>query len=347
MANKLGVEIKPSKVRLLGYNRSSIQTSGCVTLPVSLPYSDTSYNLRLEVVPNNLAPILGLEACELLKIVQRVNEITPADILAEYPDVFEGIGCLDGEHDISIDASIKPVIHPPRRVPLSMMDRVKNELERMESVGIIRKVNQPTMWVNSMVCVKKRDGSVRICLDPKDLNRTVRREHHKIPTLEDIALRFNGMKHFTILDMKHGYWHICLSPESFLLITFNTPFGRYCYKRLLFRLHSSAEVFEKRVEQIFGDLAVSIYFDDLIVADPTQAEHDNNLHKVLQRAREYNVCFNKEKFQVNRQEVNYLEHVVFVDGLKPDPNKMSAIADMPEPTDRNGVQWLLGTVNFL
>ena len=122
----------------------------------------------------------------------------------------------------------------------------------MEESGIIQKVDQPTEWVNSMVVVEKKNGSVRICLDPRELNKAIMREHHHIPTLEDIAFKFAGMKIFTILDMKHGYWHVPLDQESCLLTTFNTPFGRFCFRRLPFGINSAAEVFEKRVEEIFG-----------------------------------------------------------------------------------------------
>ena len=91
---------------------------------------------------------------------------------------------------------------------------MKAELDRMEATGVIKNVDIATQWVNSMVCVKKKNGSVRICLDPRDLNNAVLQEHHKIATLEDIVFRFSGAKHFTILDTKHGYWHICLSEKS-------------------------------------------------------------------------------------------------------------------------------------
>ena len=131
-------------------------------------------------------------------------------------------------------------------VSLSRVEKVKAELDKMEANGIIEKVDQPTPWVNSMVVVEKRDSSIRICFDPKELNKAVMREHHHTPTLEDISFKFSGMSVFTIADMKSGYCHVPLDRPSQLLTTFNNPFGRYCYKRLPFGINSSAEVFEKR-----------------------------------------------------------------------------------------------------
>ena len=282
-----------------------------------------------------------------LGIVERVDTVTTENIVDEYPECFEGLGCLEREHEIRIDPKVKPVINRARRIPLAMTDIVKAELDKMEQMGVIAKVDEPTEWVNSMVVAEKKDGSVRICLDPKELNKAILREHHHIPTLEDIAHKFAGMKTFTIMDMKHAYWHVPLNRRSHLLTTFNTPFGRRCFLRLPFGIVSSAEVFEKRVEEIFGDLNVAIYFDDLIVFGKDQEDHDRNLRKLLSRAKEHNVKFNREKIQLNRSEVRYLGHIVSAEGLKPDPDKVQAIDQMPNPKDKLGIQRLLGTLNYL
>ena len=115
-----------------------------------------------------------------------------------------------------------------------------------------------------------------------------------------------------------------------------------------FGLHSSADLFEKKVEQIFGDLiGVSVYFDNIIVAGKTQQELDENLRKLLAKARDCNVKFNRKKIQLNQTEVRYLGHIVSKDGLRPDPEKIEAINSMPDPADREGVQRLIGTLNFL
>lgn len=90
------------------------------------------------------------------------------------------------------------------------------------------------------MCVEKKDGAVRICLDPKDLNKVVKREYYRIPTMKDIPVKFFGP--YSILDMTHGYWHIDSADDSGLLTTFNIPFGRCCSKRSPLEVHSAAEV---------------------------------------------------------------------------------------------------------
>lgn len=107
------------------------------------------------------------------------------------------------------------------------MDSLKETLDDMVQQGIITPVTKPTPWISSIVVVPKKNGTLRICLDPKDLNKAILREHYPLPTIEDIATRLHGAKLFTILDVSKGFWHIKLDESSSYLTTFHTPFGRY------------------------------------------------------------------------------------------------------------------------
>ena len=92
-------------------------------------------------------------------------------VLTQFKDVFEGLGLFPGECTIHVDSDAIPAVHPPRRVPQALGDRVKTELDRMEELQVITKVDTPTHWVNSMVVVEKPSGALRICLDPRDLKK--------------------------------------------------------------------------------------------------------------------------------------------------------------------------------
>lgn len=346
VAAQLQVDILPSTAGLTSYSRHRIKNIGKAQL--HLRSNDTDQGpVWFELVEGEYPAILGQASSVELGVVRRVDSIKTESILEEFSDCFEGIGCLKRNHKIRVNPEVRPTVNRARRIPLSLEGKVKEELDKMEASGIITRVDQPTEWVNSMVVVEKKNHEVRICLDPRELNKAILREHHHIPTLDDIAHRFAGKKVFTILDMKHGYWHVPLDEESRLLTTFSTPFGRYSFNRLPFGVNSAAEVFEKRVEEVFGDLNVAIYFDDLIVAGKDQDEHDANLRKLLTRARENNVRFNRDKVQLNQNEVTYLGHIVSAEGLKPDPEKVKAITEMPDPADKLGVQRLLGSLNYL
>ena len=116
------------------------------------------------------------------------------------------------------------------------MPKLQKTLEQMTEMGVISKVNKATDWVNSLVIVEKKDGSLRLRLDPKDLNKSIKREHYKPPTAETISSKLNGKRIFTVIDMSNCYWRKKLDEESSLLCTFNTPFGRYKFNRLPFRI---------------------------------------------------------------------------------------------------------------
>ena len=124
-----------------------------------------------------------------------------------------------GEYSIQLKPEVQPVVHAARKMPVALREKVKAELDRMEKLNIITKVDEPTNWVNSLVVVPKPNGTVRICLDPRDLNKAINREHYKMPTLEEITSQLSGAQYFTVLDATSGYWAIPLSNESSILTT--------------------------------------------------------------------------------------------------------------------------------
>ena len=108
-------------------------------------------------------------------------------ILHEYADVFKGVGTLPGgPYHIKLKDSYKPVQHPPRSVPLGMQSVYKAELDRLVKEGIITEVHEYTEWINSIAPVMKEDGSLRLCLDPKDLNKAIERNQWYARTLDNI-----------------------------------------------------------------------------------------------------------------------------------------------------------------
>ena len=132
--------------------------------------------------------------------------------------------------------------------------------------GIIRKVTDPTAWVSSLTYPRKSNGELRICLDPKDLNKNIMRTFHKTPTVEEVTHKFHGSKVFSKLDVKNGYWGIKLYAESQLLTTFNTPFSRYCFMRMPFGLIMSQDVFQQRMDMILEQCSGTIGIaDDVVV----------------------------------------------------------------------------------
>ena len=182
-----------------------------------------------------------------------------------------------------------------------------------------------------MVVITKKDSKLRICLDPKDLNRAIRRENYQLPTIEE-----HGAKVFTVHDVRHGFWHVRLDDRSSYLTTFHTHFGRYRYKRMPFGISWAPEVFQKKIhEMIEGLHGIEVVADDFVVVgygntvDEANVDHDKRLHSCLQRCEERGVKLNVDKFKLRQEEVRFIGHVATSGELGIDPTKVKAIVDMP------------------
>ncbi|XP_015771899.1 PREDICTED: uncharacterized protein LOC107350190 [Acropora digitifera] len=169
-----------------------------------------------------------------------------------------------------------------------------------------------------------RGEKIRICLDPGDLNKAVKREHYPIPTVEEIAAKIPDAKVFTVLDAKSGYLQMKLDYESSLLTTMNTPIGRYRWLKLPFGIKSAPEMYQRAMDEML-----------------------EVLEKVLDRARSYNLKLNFEKVKVRKQQVQYVGHIISAEGLKPDPEKVRAMKDMPPPETKEDVRRFLGSIQYL
>ena len=272
------------------------------------------------------------------------------DVLEREPEcfTFDGVGTLPGSHHMTLKADAESRIHPPNRIPEALRDPFKKELNRMVKGDIVRKVDEPTDWVSNVVCVTKSNGQLRICLDPKDLNRALKREHHYTPTLDDILPRLSKAKVFSILDARCGYWNVKLDKESQLLTTFNTPFGRYCFKRLPFGVISAQDVFQKKMDTVIEGLesAASIS-DDVLVWGDDESDHDNNLYDTLQQSKKNGVLYNIAKCHIKQPQIKFYGNIISKDGMAPDPQKVNAIANMPVPTSKQELRSVLGMVNYL
>lgn len=298
-------------------------------------------------------PILGLNACVALNLVRRVSTVVQnfqnkEDILCHYGCVFEGLGRFPSTHHIEVKEGAVPQVQQSRRIPYSLQDKLKKKLDELESLGVIKKVDKPTAWVNPLVIVEKPDGSLRVCIDPTPLNKVIMREHYMMPHPDDMLVNLAGYKYFTVLDLKDGFFQIELDKESRDLCTVSTPYGRYQFCRFPNGICSGPEICQKNNYKVFGALkGVSVVHDDIIVGGATEKEHDDNLENVLNTALKYGIKFNSKKLQFKKTEVKYLGHIVSASGVRPNPDYVSAILNMEEPNDKKGVMRLLGMLKYL
>ena len=344
-------KIKPATIKLSAYNGTSIPVSGkCIG---KLKLKDRTVNVLFIVVDSDSVPILGLNTSVKLNLIKQTYQISKnvqfaVPIQEEFSDCFGEIGCLPRVHHIEIRDDVKPVITPVRKVPFALKPKLKKELKRMVDLEIIEQVEKPTDWVNALAMVSKPNGDLRICLDPRHLNKAIKRQHHRLPTAEEIISEMAGACYFSKCDASSGYWQVKVDDESADLLTFGTPFGRYRFKRLPFGIHSASEVFQAEVASIIANLTGCINSqDDIIVWGTTREEHDARLRSVLTRIRTSGLKLNRRKCIFAATSLTFLGHTLSPEGVQPDPSKVEAIIQMPLPESKSDLQRFMGMVNYL
>ena len=294
--------------------------------------------------------LLGLPAIEGLSLLCRDDTVSEKqDILSQFPSLYSGLGTMGPEYEIKLQTdAVLYSIFTPRSIPLPLRDKVREELNKIESDGIITKVEEPTPWCAGMVVMPKKSGEIRVCVDLKCLNESVLREVFPLPRVDDILAQLAGAKCFSKLDANSGFWQILLTEKSRLLTTFLTPFGRYCFTKLPFGISSGPELFQKRMSQILSGLdGVVCLIDDILVMGNNAKEHDERLLAVLQRIQDARVTLNREKCVFHQSSVKFLGHIVDQEGIHADPEKTEAIRQMKAPDNVTELRMFMGMINQL
>ena len=294
--------------------------------------------------------LLGRSVSCRLGLVTRLDSITIETLKHTYLEICSGLGEVCQLYAIKLKPGAQPYsLKTPRRIPLPLMDKVKMELSRMEDLGVICRVEEPTDWCAGIVVVPKKSGAVRICVDLTKLNESVCREKFILPSVEEILGMLAGAKIFSKLDANMGFWQIPLTEDSAKLTTFITPFGRFFFKRLPFGIASAPEHFQNRmVTEVTERLEdVVCHIDDVLVWGRTQEEHDCHLHAVLEKIQKAGITLNINKCELSKPGMNFLGHVVTANGISPDPCKIEAVKRMQEPTTVSEVRSFLRMVNQL
>ena len=298
-------------------------------------------------------PLLSRQVSQSSNLINKIDAINKkdyrTDIVEQYPKLFKGLGEIEGEYEIKLNENSKPfALTVPRKVPLPLLSKTKQEIDRMLKIGVIRKVNEPTDWCAPMVVVPKQNGQVRICVDLTKLNANIKREVHPLPSVEFTLGKLGNSKVFSKLDANSAFWQRKLSEESKLLTTFITPWGRFCFERLPYGISTGSEQFQKvMMEKLEGLEGVECQIDDTLVHGENQEQHDQRLHAVLKRLSDSNITLNLEKCEFSKTTVKVLGNIVSSEDVSPDPDKIEAIVNLPAPKNVIEVRSFLGMINQL
>ena len=340
-------EMKPPTKKLHGPDRQPLKVRG--EIHATLSYRGCQCIQPVFIVKHLQHNLLGLPAIQALQILTQVHAVS-TPIPEQYPGLFKGLGTFKGSsYEIKLKPEAKPfALFTPRNVPLPLRKKVQEELVRMETMGVISRVEEPTPWCAGMVVVPKKSGSVRICVDFRPLNDNVLREVHPLPKVDMTLAQLAGATVFSKLDANCGFWQIPLDETSRHLTTFITPFGRYCFNKLPFGISSAPEHFQRRMSEILeGQEGVLCHMDDVLIFGRNQVEHDARLHSALQRVQEAGLTLNQDKCEFSKQRLIFLGHVIDEHGVSADPSKTTAVAEMETPRSVSELRRFMGMANQL
>ena len=253
----------------------------------------------------------------------------------------------DAEVILDVNPEIEPVVQAPCKISQAMVEPLKSEIDRMLELCVIQKldINKATDWVHNLVLVKKPNGKLCVCLDPRTINKALRFNVHNSCTFQDISSSIRGVKKISKIDANNGFWTLLMSQESQLLTTFNTPWGRFCFVKMPFRLNQAQYFFQYYMDINFHDIypTTNIIADDIMIHEDTEEEYDCHLIQ----CHDIGLKLNPDKCEFGKSEVTFYGNVVSNQGFKPDPCKVDAIVKMPAPSNKTELSSFLGMVNYL
>ena len=277
---------------------------------------------------------------------QQLNEL-----FREYQDVFS-----QGEDDLgntplleqAIATHGPPLRQPCRRQNPAVRREEMTQVQQMLSSNVIRPSNSP--WASPVVMVRKKDGSLRFCVDFRQLNAATVKDAHPLPRIDDLFFALHGAKWFSTLDLKSGYWQVPITEQDKAKTAFRTSSGQlFEFNQVPFGLCNAPATFSRLMDRVLAGLhweTCLFYLDDIIVFSSTWEEHLARLRKVFERLRHAKLKLGAAKCTFAAKEVRYLGHRVTEEGLLPDPSLLAAIRDIPPPTTATEVVSFLGLASY-
>ena len=277
---------------------------------------------------------------------------TVLELLEEEGEVFSksknDIGYIP---DFKLDINLKdeaPFGEAYRKIPGPLYKEVKNHINDLLANGWIQHSYSP--YASPMVCVRKKDGGLRLCIDFRKLNAKTIPDMQPIPRVQDIMDRLHGQRWFSTLDMSQAYHQGAMSEESRKYTAFTTPWSLYEWVRIPYGIMNAPAGFQRFINSCLAQLSDEIctaYLDDVLVFSKTFEEHIRNLRKVLKCLREKGVKLNLKKCHFFKEEIRYLGRLISAEGYRPDPKDVEALdkCKVP-PTDVGKLRSLLGFLGY-
>ena len=241
----------------------------------------------------------------------------------------------------------RPVRQPLRRHPPAHMVAIQEHVSNMLQQGVIQPAKSP--WASNLVLVKKKDGSLRCCVDYRQLNSLTRKDAYPLPRTDMCLDAMSGARWFSTFDLRSSYHQVAMEEEDSDKTAFVCREGQFKFKTMPFGLCNAGATFQRLMDMVMSGLAFEVclvYLDDVIVFSSTMDEHFQRLTAVLTRLRDTGLKLKPSKCQLLQKHVAFLGHIVSEDGVSTDPEKVRAIMDWPTPDNLREVRSFVGLCSY-
>lgn len=310
--------------------------------PSSQPFSQDPIkeNDVFDRLPNTIdGNLTGHQRAQMLSLLKSYHKLFDLNDLP--------LGTVStAEHRIDTQGH-SPIRTRPYRVSMKEREIIEQQVTEMLQKEVIRKSSSP--WSSPVVLVKKKDGSIRFCVDYRRLNKITTKDVYPIPRIDDALDCLQGAEFFTSLDLKSGYWQIPMNSTDKPKTAFITPDGLYEFNVMPFGLCNAPATFERLMDTVLRGLKWQIclcYLDDIIIFAPTFAVHLERVATVLSCIANANLKLNTKKCHFAAREIKVLGHVVSNKGVRPDPDKIRAVTECPIPKTVKELRSFLGLCSY-
>ena len=310
-----------------------------------------------EIVPNrpeagiSLLPLKSAEYVSDVHVADSLNPKQKADIAElcekhkkQFTDI--PLRCSAGTCEIALENQT-PVYVKQYPLPHSQGDAVKQEVKSMLELGVIEPASSP--YSSPILLVKKKDGTMRFCVDFRRLNKVIRFDAEPLPDIDALFARLGKAKYFSKLDLSRGYWQIPMSAGDKCKTAFTTPAGQFQFVTMPFGLKTAGAVFSRVMRRVLEPLqlaSVQNFMDDVLIATETWPEHLSALEIVLTRLKEVNLSVRPKKCFLGYQDISFLGHQIGAGVMRPEQDKVEKLQGVPRPETKKQLRSFLGLSGY-
>ncbi|KAG8499053.1 hypothetical protein CXB51_005455 [Gossypium anomalum] len=280
------------------------------------------------------------------------RKLESVPVVCEYPDVFpEELPGLPPIREVEFGIELVPRTTPisiaPYRMAPTELKELKAQLQELTDRGFARRSFSP--WDAPVLFVKKKDGTMRLCIDYRQLNEVTIKNKYQLPCIDDLFDQLKGASVFSKIDLRSGYYQLRVRDSDIPKTAFRMRYGHYEFLVMPFGLTNAPAVFMDLINQIFRpylDRFVVVFIDDILVYSQNETEHVEHLRLVLQILRDKQLYAKFSKCEFWLREVSFLGHVVSASGIRVDPSKISVVLNWKPPRNVTEVRSFLGLASY-